>query len=204
MMIVADNLRRFGLKTYRPIVRLLSSSSTTDKVTEYLTKYGITDDKTIVGISKAYGGKVSVSDLKALGEPGLKSLVALVDQAIVKEETGGNTEQIEINISIPHERASIVLKAKEGDTFFDLVQRNDELKSYLECACGGMAACSTCHVIVDDAYWSKLSAAEESEADMIDLAWGAEANSRLGCQIKFTLALDGLRVTIPEKSNNLW
>ena len=36
------------------------------------------------------------------------------------------------------------------------------------------------------------------EEDMLDLAFGLEATSRLGCQITMTPALDGLKVRLPE------
>ena len=42
----------------------------------------------------------------------------------------------------------------------------------IEGACGGEAACSTCHVILDQAYFDKLSKPSEEELDMLDLAAG--------------------------------
>jgi ferredoxin len=65
-------------------------------------------------------------------------------------------------------------------------------------ACEGQLACSTCHIYVDEKYFKLLPEMEEEEEDMLDLAWGLEDNSRLGCQIKMTPALDGLTITIPE------
>lgn len=48
-------------------------------------------------------------------------------------------------------------------------------------ACGGVCACSTCHVIVDSGGES-CNAANEAEDDMLDLAPGLEDGSRLACQ----------------------
>ncbi len=48
-------------------------------------------------------------------------------------------------------------------------------------ACGGVCACSTCHVIVREGVES-LAEATDDEEDQLDLAPGLEANSRLACQ----------------------
>lgn len=73
----------------------------------------------------------------------------------------------------------------------------------IEGACEGSLACSTCHVIVDPSWYSKLAPATEDEEDMLDLAFGLEETSRLGCQIVMTDALDGLVVRLPEGTRNL-
>ncbi len=73
----------------------------------------------------------------------------------------------------------------------------------IEGACGGVMACSTCHLIVDPAHISRLPPAGEEEADMLDLAWGLTPTSRLGCQIVLTEALDGLVVTLAPETRNL-
>ena len=73
----------------------------------------------------------------------------------------------------------------------------------LEGACEGSLACSTCHVIVDPAWYPKLKTATEDEEDMLDLAFGLTHTSRLGCQIMMSDALDGLRVTLPSATRNM-
>ena len=73
----------------------------------------------------------------------------------------------------------------------------------IEGACEGSLACSTCHVIVDPAWFGRLSSPTEDEEDMLDLAFGLERSSRLGCQIVMTPALDGLVVRLPAGSRNL-
>lgn len=40
-------------------------------------------------------------------------------------------------------------------------------------ACGGSAACSTCHIIIeDDAMYDKIPEPSDDENDMLDLAFG--------------------------------
>jgi ferredoxin len=50
-------------------------------------------------------------------------------------------------------------------------------------ACGGVCACSTCHVYVEEGL-NLLSEAEEDEEDILDKAFDVRMNSRLGCQAK--------------------
>jgi 2Fe-2S ferredoxin len=73
----------------------------------------------------------------------------------------------------------------------------------IEGACEGSLACSTCHVIVDAAWFPKLATPTEDEEDMLDLAFGLQQTSRLGCQIVMTDKLDGLVVKLPPGSRNL-
>ena len=72
----------------------------------------------------------------------------------------------------------------------------------IEGACEGSLACSTCHVVVDPAWFPKLVKPTEDEEDMLDLAFGLEQTSRLGCQIVMTAALDGLVVRLPAATRN--
>ncbi len=73
----------------------------------------------------------------------------------------------------------------------------------IEGACEGSLACSTCHVIVDRAWFGKLEAPTEDEEDMLDLAFDLQKTSRLGCQIIMTNELDGLIVRLPAGSRNM-
>ena len=73
----------------------------------------------------------------------------------------------------------------------------------IEGACEGSLACSTCHVIVEGDWPTKLTDPTEDEEDMLDLAFGLEKTSRLGCQIVMSDALDGLVVRLPAGSRNL-
>ena len=44
--------------------------------------------------------------------------------------------------------------------------------------------------------------ATDEELDMLDLAYGLEDTSRLGCQVCMTKQLDGMEVTVPEGVND--
>jgi ferredoxin len=60
--------------------------------------------------------------------------------------------------------------------------------------CGGMALCASCHVYVESEH--ALAPQSDDEADMLDQAFFVQENSRLGCQLKITPELNGLRVTL--------
>ena len=52
-------------------------------------------------------------------------------------------------------------------------------------SCGGVCACSTCHVYVTKGR-DLLSEPEEEEEDILDKAFDVRSNSRLGCQSRLT------------------
>jgi 2Fe-2S ferredoxin len=53
---------------------------------------------------------------------------------------------------------------------------------FLDHACGGNCACTTCHVWVKEGK-EALSEMDEDEADRLDMAADLQLNSRLGCQV---------------------
>jgi len=69
----------------------------------------------------------------------------------------------------------------------------------IEAECGGACACATCHVYVDNAWREKVGAPTPMEEDMLDFGYDVRENSRLSCQIRVTLEIDGLVVTTPER-----
>ena len=71
----------------------------------------------------------------------------------------------------------------------------------IDADCGGSMACATCHVYVEEKWLNKLIKPEESEEDMIDMAFEPKKNSRLSCQLIVADELDGLVVTTPEKQS---
>lgn len=64
-----------------------------------------------------------------------------------------------------------------------LLQAAQELDAPEGYACGGVCACSTCHVYVTKGA-ELLSEQEDDEADIMDKAFDVRHNSRLGCQSK--------------------
>jgi 2Fe-2S ferredoxin len=69
----------------------------------------------------------------------------------------------------------------------------------IEHACDCSCACTTCHVIVREGFRS-LAPMDESEEDLLDRAWGLEADSRLSCQA--IVAGSDLTIEIPKYTIN--
>ncbi|USO01487.1 MAG: 2Fe-2S iron-sulfur cluster binding domain-containing protein [Alphaproteobacteria bacterium] len=103
-------------------------------------------------------------------------------------------------VFITKDNTRTVIDAPAGLSLLEVAHSN---KIDLEGACEGSLACSTCHVIVDPAWYEKLAAPSEDEEDMLDLAFGLEKTSRLGCQIILSEALDGIEVRIPAATRNM-
>jgi 2Fe-2S ferredoxin len=87
-----------------------------------------------------------------------------------------------------------VIPAQPGLSVMEVIKEAgiDELLAI----CGGGCSCATCHVHVADADMARTGSATPDEADLLDSSDHNRPNSRLSCQIAFTPALDGLRVTI--------
>ena len=73
----------------------------------------------------------------------------------------------------------------------------------LEGTCEGQMACSTCHVILPREWFDRLPRPSEDEEDLLDLAAGACATSRLSCQIVLDETLDGMAVAIPRDAHDM-
>ena len=66
--------------------------------------------------------------------------------------------------------------------------------------CGGAAMCGTCHVLVDPAWLERLPPMRRNEDELLDCtAAPRQPNSRLGCQLRMSAELDGLRLKLPER-----
>jgi ferredoxin len=103
---------------------------------------------------------------------------------------------------------AFTVQAMTGLTLTDVAKFGDgagasELGDALECACSGIMACSTCHVVIDPEWFDKVGEPCEDEQDMLDLAYAPRRTSRLGCQIKLDESMDGMVIRLPRGANNL-
>ncbi|WP_116091521.1 2Fe-2S iron-sulfur cluster-binding protein [Sphingomonas crusticola] len=62
--------------------------------------------------------------------------------------------------------------------------------------CGGCCSCATCHVHVDPAFADRLPVMSDDENELLAISDDRDETSRLSCQIDFSDALDGMKVTI--------
>jgi 2Fe-2S ferredoxin len=89
-----------------------------------------------------------------------------------------------------------VIEAPAGKSVCDVLLEND---IEIEHACEKSCACTTCHVVVREGYDS-LNEPQEKEEDLLDMAWGLEATSRLSCQA--IVGEEDLVVEIPKYTIN--
>jgi 2Fe-2S ferredoxin len=88
---------------------------------------------------------------------------------------------------------------EEGQSLLELALKND---IDLHHNCGGVCACTTCHLYIDKGM-EFIDEITDKEEDFIDRAVNPRLNSRLGCQ---SLLMDGngeIEVTIPDQTQFL-
>jgi 2Fe-2S ferredoxin len=86
-----------------------------------------------------------------------------------------------------------------GQTLLELALKND---IELHHNCGGVCACTTCHLYIEKGM-DHIDEISDKEEDFIDRAVNPRLNSRLGCQ---SLLLDGdgeIEVILPDQSQFL-
>ena len=91
----------------------------------------------------------------------------------------------------------------EGEPGQSLLALGQGIGMPLEGTCEGQMACSTCHVIIAQEWFDRLTDATEDEEDMLDIAAGVTRTSRLACQIVLSEELEGLEVRIPDEARDM-
>ena len=88
---------------------------------------------------------------------------------------------------------------EEGESILEVALKND---IELHHNCGGVCACSTCHVYVNkgEDFLEELS---DKEEDFIDRAVNPRINSRLGCQCLLLEGDGDVEVTLPDQTQFL-
>ena len=89
----------------------------------------------------------------------------------------------------------------EGQVGLKLMEILREYDFGVIASCGGFCSCATCHVYVDPEWVARLPDRQSDESDLLSiLTTYSKATSRLSCQVQFTAALDGIRLTVaPEE-----
>jgi ferredoxin, 2Fe-2S len=85
----------------------------------------------------------------------------------------------------------------EGKSGLKVMEVLRELDYGVAAICGGLCSCATCHIYIDPAWADRLPKPQSDEMELLkELSDYKEATSRLSCQVDFTDALNGLKVTI--------
>lgn len=90
-------------------------------------------------------------------------------------------------------------KVDAGQSLLEIALSND---IELHHNCGGVCACTTCHLYIEKGM-EHIDELSDREEDFIDRAVNPKLNSRLGCQ---SLLLDGdgeIEVTLPDQTQFL-
>jgi 2Fe-2S ferredoxin len=90
------------------------------------------------------------------------------------------------------------IEAKPGLKVMEILR---ELDYGVAAICGGLCSCATCHVYVDGDWTGRLPKPQSDELELLkELPDFNDATSRLSCQVDFTDALSGLKLTIAADS----
>lgn len=92
------------------------------------------------------------------------------------------------------------VEAGEGLSVMEAARQN--LVPGIVAECGGVCACATCHIYVDEGWLARLDPPGQVEEALLEFLSDGRPNSRLSCQIVLTAALDGLAVMTPETQGN--
>lgn len=141
-------------------------------------------------------GKNGRSGISVAGSRYFSSSPGLLHNHLHKPKEG---EELHVTF-ISKDGLQQTFEVAEGDNILDIAQ-NYNLD--MEGACGGSCACLTCHVIIDPEFYDAIAEPDDDENDMLDLAFGLTETSRLGCQVKMTKELDGIRIALPAMTRNL-
>jgi 2Fe-2S ferredoxin len=89
--------------------------------------------------------------------------------------------------------------APVGDSLLEVALKNN---IELHHNCGGVCACSTCHLYVEQGE-NGLEELTDREEDFIDRAVNPRLNSRLGCQCVLLEGSGDVVVTLPDQTQFL-
>lgn len=108
------------------------------------------------------------------------------------------TFELEDPESLNQKEATLTVNGALGQSLLELALENDIA---IEHACGGVTACSTCHVHVDEGE-DCFNEPEDEELDRVEEAPGNDFASRLSCQAKIQSADQPITVRVPAWNRN--
>lgn len=106
---------------------------------------------------------------------------------------------LKINFEEKGQQPVTLEKLEPGQTLLEICLKND---IELHHNCGGVCACTTCHLYIEDGM-DHIDEITDKEEDFIDRAVNPRLTSRLGCQ---SLLLEGdgdIEITLPDQTQFL-
>ena len=106
---------------------------------------------------------------------------------------------IKINFEQKGLEPVLLKEIASGDSLLEVLLDNHIV---LHHNCGGVCACSTCHMYINsgDEHIEELS---DKEEDFIDRAISPRINSRLGCQCELLPGEGVIEITLPDQTQFL-
>ncbi len=106
---------------------------------------------------------------------------------------------IKVNFEEKELQPITLTEIKSGDSLLEILLDNN---INLHHNCGGVCACSTCHLYINSGmdFIEELS---DKEEDFIDRAISPKLNSRLGCQCVLLEGNGEIEITLPDQSQFL-
>jgi 2Fe-2S ferredoxin len=101
-----------------------------------------------------------------------------------------------IKFTFEEDKQPLVVQAKTGNTILEIALLNDVKLNH---NCGGVCACSTCHVYVEEGM-DLLEEITDKEEDFIDRARDPRLNSRLSCQCDLLDESGYIEILVPDQS----
>lgn len=101
----------------------------------------------------------------------------------------------EVKFEVPDLNEHLSYEGDEGTSIMRVAVGNDVPGIIGEC--GGEMSCGTCHIYLDHSWCDRVPPAGDEEQGMLDFVDDPQPNSRLGCQIRLTEQLNGIKVTVP-------
>lgn len=101
----------------------------------------------------------------------------------------------------PKDQKELVKDAIKGQSILE-VALGEEPHVEIEHTCGGVTACSTCHVWITKGM-DNMSEPSDAELDRVDQARDITLNSRLSCQARIETDNVEITVEIPSWNRNL-
>jgi len=108
------------------------------------------------------------------------------------------TFELEDPKSLNQTEKEIEVKGALGQSLLELALENNIA---IEHACGGVTACSTCHVHVDQGE-DAFNEPEDEELDRVEEAPGNDFCSRLSCQARIQAANEKIVIRVPAWNRN--
>ena len=124
-----------------------------------------------------------------------KSVIHLIDERILD-----TSRKLMAKIIFKFEDKNIPEKIVENaESGYSILEITEDHDIHLNHNCGGVCACSTCHIYVNSGA-EKLEEISDKEEDFIDRAINPKLESRLACQCIILTDDAEIEITIPNQS----